>query len=298
MIEQQKDSPQVPVVKPTRKRKSEVPIVDAQPFLFLPQLPITLSEAAGERFIDKVNGTWCAQEVFDGKRVLIHKRHHSVTATNKQGKPCVIPACVTAMVGKLHGDCTLDGTLCGDVYHAADMLWNEGHDYRHQPYGRRLLSLRAHVGNRLGNLCVVHTVHGMRDVRKLFEELKDRKAEGMSYRDKCMPHVAGDAHRIYLRFEFQPVCACIVLEHVANRSVELVLYKDDGTGAGWRMGTVTIPSDEPLPILGAVVEVAYKHAAGPSGPLIEPQYIDLSERANKDCIIGRSNLRYRSEPLE
>jgi hypothetical protein len=178
------------------------------------------------------------------------------------------------------------------------MLWNEGHDYRHQPYGRRLLTLRAHVGNRLGCLGVIHTVRGMRDVRKFYEELKERKAEGMCYRDKCMPYTAGDAHRTYLRFEFRPECACIVLAHGANRTCELVLYKGDEIKEGWRMGIVTIPADEPMPILGAVVEVAYKHAAGPSGPLIEPQYIQPSERANKDCIIGRSNLRYRSEPLE
>jgi len=280
------------------KLKPQLPVVDA-PAGFLPQLPVPLSEAAGEAFIDKVNGTWCAQEMFTGKRVLIHKRAGIVTATNKHGKPCAIPTCVAEMVGKLHGDCTLDGKLCVDVYHVFDMLWNEGQDYRKQPYGRRLCAVRAHIGNRTGSLRVVRTVTGQRDVRKFHEELRARNADGMVYRDLCMPCTPGNSHRTLLGFRMRATCTCIVLAHTGPRTVALTLYLDDGSKQGVNMGTVQIPEDEPLPAPGKVVDVNYVYAIQ-GIQLVEPELVCVRDdvKTNVGLTLAKAKLRQKPNDME
>jgi len=279
------------------KTKHKPPAGDA-PIGFLPQQPVLLSEAKGESFIDKVNGTWCAQELFAGKRVLVHKRHHTVTATDKLGAPCAIPASVADMVGKLHGDCTLDGKLCADLYHAFDMLWNEGRDYRDQPYGRRLCALWAHVGNRVGSVRVVPTVKGMRDVRKFYADLKERNAEGMVFRDLCMPHTAGIEHKTLFAFRITAIAQCVVAG-VADRTLSVMLIYDDCPSKGLEMARVPVPPDQPVPDVGAVVDIRYDHLPDKGSMFKDAAYVGVrTDVSHAACTLNKQQLRIRPVPTE
>ncbi len=279
------------IVKPNNNK---TPVITPK-VTFLPQLLIPLSEAAGEAMIEKVNGTWCAQEKKFGKRLMIHKRNGEVSATQKQGRACAMPTCVAEMVGKLHGDCTLDGELMGDVYWAFDLLWHEGQDWRGQAYGKRLATLEALIGNRKGSLRVVHTVRGVKDVRAHCTALRAANAEGMVFKDLCAAYVSGDGHRTQYKFKFYAECSCVVQAHNEARSVAVSLYFNDGSGQGICLGNVTIPPNHDVPPIGAVIEVRYLFAFK-GGALYEPVYNGLrTDVPNTDCTLAKQNLKFKPQ---
>ena len=280
------------------KTKPKPPAAGDVPPGFLPQLPVLLSEIKGEAFIDKVNGTWCAQEMFAGTRLLIHKRSGIVTGTDKHGRACPVPGAVTELVAKLYCDCVLDGKLIGGTYQVFDLLLNDGQDYRPQPYGRRLTMLRAHIGNRVGPVRVVPTTTGMRDVRKFHADLKERNAEGMVYRDLCMPHTAGIEHKALFAFRITAIAQCVVAG-VADRTLSVMLIYDDCPSKGLEMARVPVPADQPVPDVGAVVDIQYSHLPDKGSMFKEPVYVGVrSDVSHAACTLNNQHLRVRPVPSE
>ena len=82
---------------------------------------------------------WCLQEKFDGRRILVRKTGQDVIGINRLGLIVGVPAVIVAAVQELEvSSCLLDGEAVGDVYHAFDLLEENGRDRRSSPYSNRL----------------------------------------------------------------------------------------------------------------------------------------------------------------
>ncbi len=101
--------------------------------------PITEEEA--ERYLQ--DPAWCAQEKFDGKRILVRKTSSGVEAANRHGLATGFPTSVADRLMGVEGDFVIDGELVGDRFYAFDILENMGHDWRPYAYHYRLISLKA-----------------------------------------------------------------------------------------------------------------------------------------------------------
>src|ERR1051325_8907722 len=86
----------------------------------LPQLLNAIEEGEAERFIrDTVH---CAQEKFDGRRMLVRKKGAEIHGINRKGLLAGLPETVFQAVRAIPGDFVIDGECVGDVLYAFDLL--------------------------------------------------------------------------------------------------------------------------------------------------------------------------------
>lgn len=257
---------------------------------YLPQLLNPMTPAEANQFIKQVNGTWCCQEKFDGKRLLVHKRAGEVIATQRQGKPCALPEPVHQSVAELPGDLILDGELIGDVYHVFDLLMVEGQDNRPTLYGKRLNQLRALLSGRTGAVELAETIQGETNIRGFVQSLKSRNAEGVVFKDLCAPYVAGrpNSGGTQRKVKFWASCSCVVVRHNAQRSVTVGL-------SGVELGNVTIPPNHVVPAVGTVVEVRYLYYYA-NGSLYQPVYLgERNDVPAADLTVEKQNLKLKPQ---
>ena len=263
----------------------------------LPQLLNPLDEDDIETMLAKINGTWCAQEKYDGKRILLHKTPTGTVATQRQGKPCAVPAALVTAAEAIAGTFLVDGELVGDKYWVFDLLRANGTEWRHRPYGNRLEALTALLGSpTVGALHLAPTAFGQKDVRTMYAALKTRNAEGIVFKDRCAPYTAGrpNSGGPQLKVKFWASCSCIVLAHNQQRSVAMALTIDDQPGKGLEIGNVTIPVGHAVPPVGSVIEVRYLYAY-PGGSLYQPQYEgERTDIPYADCTVSKQRLKYKA----
>ena len=92
----------------------------------LPQLLNPMEEFAVAGLIE--NDDWCAQEKFDGHRLLVRKEGVVIEGINKRGLVVGVPAPLIQVVGHYGGDIVLDGECIGDTFHTFDVLTLNGVD--------------------------------------------------------------------------------------------------------------------------------------------------------------------------
>ena len=104
------------------------------------------------------------------------------------------------------------------------------------------------------------------------------------------PYTAGrpNSGGSQLKHKFVATLSAVVAKLNPQRSVGLCLLNHEG----WQpVGNVTIPPNQPVPNLGAVVEVRYLYAV-PDGSLFQPVY--LGERSDVDvteCVVSQIQLK-------
>ena len=268
--------------------------IPAPMVVWLPQLLNSLSEDEFDNFISGLDETWCAQELFRGKRLLIFKDASGVFAEESYGKRYEIPVPILEAVKQLSGNCILDGVADKNIFYTYDLLKRGDEDCRPKPYGDRYKNLETIVGTKnTGAVRIVPTVIGKSATYKRYEELKKRDAEGIVYKDLCAKHEAGDNHQTQFKFKFYAHCSAVVIRHNDKRSVALALYLDDGSGSGMAIGNVTIPANYEIPAVGNVVEVAYLYYF-PGGSLHQPVYQGVrTDIPATDCSFAKQKLKYK-----
>src|ERR1043165_8554198 len=105
----------------------------------LPQLLNSIEES---RVLDLMNDDqWCAQEKFDGRRMLVRKEGEAINGINKKGNLIGLPEPLFQVIRQYGADVVIDGEAIGDNYYAFDLLNLDGIDIRDWPYRERLAAL-------------------------------------------------------------------------------------------------------------------------------------------------------------
>jgi bifunctional non-homologous end joining protein LigD len=99
--------------------------------------PIPEEEAASYL----ANPAWCAQEKFDGKRMILRKAGNTITAANRHGLSTGFPAAVEAQLAERPQNFVIDGESVGEKFYAFDLLELDGKDLRGDAYLERLTAL-------------------------------------------------------------------------------------------------------------------------------------------------------------
>ena len=268
---------------------------DKQPSGLLPQLLNSIEDADVQRLIR--DAAYCAQEKFDGRRLLIRKHGAAIEGINKKGLVVGLPEPVFQAIHKFPGDCILDGESIGDVFHVFDLLELDDADLRDQTYHRRLtalMNLLALVQQR--TIRYTETAFTTAQKQRLLQQLKPANREGIVFKRLDAPYTPGrpNSGGPQLKHKFCATLSALVAKVNAQRSVEIRLLGKDG----WvTAGNVTIPPNHRLPAVGQVVEVRYLYAFPESGIVYQPVYLGpRTDVEATECIVAQ--LKFKAADTE
>jgi len=257
----------------------------------LPQLLNPIDESEVNRFIN--DSEYCAQEKFDGRRMLIRKDRAEIHGINRKGLVIGLPETIFGSVRSVPGNFVLDGECLGDLFCAFDLLEHDGQDLRTEPYQQRLVGLMRffnHPG--LRHLRIVETAIGQESKERLFQRLKTEKREGVVFKRLDAAYTPGrpNSGGNQLKHKFYATCSAVVSRINEKRSVELRLLN----GQGWNpVGNVTIPVNFQVPEVGQVVEVKFLYAFRESNALYQPVFLGVRKDIEiHECVI--SQLKYKA----
>ena len=266
-----------------------------QPSGILPQLlnPITESQV-----LDLMNDdSWCAQEKFDGRRLIIRKQAQAITGINKKGNTVGLPLPVFDVVQGLDADVTIDGEAIGETLIAFDLLELDGVDIRSWPYRERLaalMNLLFSIQQRVIKL--VETAFTAPQKLDLLNKLKQGRREGIVFKQVFAAYTPNrpNSGGNQLKHKFVASLSAVVSKVNRQRSVGISLLGK----SGWQSaGNVTIPPSYSVPLVGDIVEIRYLYAYPESDVLYQPVYLGLRDDVNGlECTI--SQLKYKPEEEE
>lgn len=257
----------------------------------LPQLLNPIDESEVERLIG--NDNWCAQEKFDGKRILLQKEGAAIHGINRKGLLVGLPSPVVVAAHGMKDDFTLDGESIGEQLHVFDLLTLNGEDLRATPYQARvaaLLTLFA-IGEQR-HILFAETAWTRREKTELLTTLRQQNKEGIVFKHIKAPYIVGkpSSGGMQLKHKFCATLSALVGTINAKRSIEIKLRN----GSRWvTAGNVTIPANHNIPTVGQVVEVRYLYAFKESGCLYQPVYLGgRSDVLESECLT--SQLKFKN----
>jgi len=262
---------------------------------FLPQLLNPIDECEVEKLIE--DESWCAQEKFDGKRVLIQKDGAAIHGINRRGLLVGLPSTLVHAAAAFKADFVIDGECIGEQFHAFDLLLHRGDDLREQPYDHRaaeLMNLLASGQQR--HIHYANTAWTAPQKEQLLAMLKEERKEGIVFKRTDAAYVAGrpNSGGTQLKHKFYATLSALVGTINATRSIELKLFADSGLVTA---GNVTIPPNKPIPKVGQVVEVRYLYAFRESGCVYQPVYLGVrSDVMHTECLT--SQLKFKRDEEE
>lgn len=255
----------------------------------LPQLLNPMEEDDLEYFIS--SETHWMQEKYDGKRTLLRKVGQTVEAINRKGLVVDIPSALERETALVDCDFILDGEAIGDALFAFDLLSYNGDDLRSCPYIERMNILQHIAGQYFEQyLQLAKTAKLQENKRKLYDELKAARREGVVFKERGGIYTAGrpNSGGTQRKLKFVTTATVKVLCVNNKRSVEVGVLD---SGAYVPVGNVTISANHSIPAIGDLVEVRYLYAF-PRGSLYQPVY--LGTRADKDVADTVTALKYKS----
>jgi bifunctional non-homologous end joining protein LigD len=256
----------------------------------MPQLLNGIDEAEVARLTS--NPSWAMQEKKDGRRMLLRKTGNTIEGINKKGLVVAVPEPMVVAARALKGDFIIDGEAIGDRLHAFDLLSRNGNDLREHSCRNRYGALLTLLGSaRSSHISYVDCWTDSIDKASWLHTLKQQKAEGVVFKLWNAPYTSGrpNSGGSQLKYKFVATLSAVVAKLNQQRSVGLRLLNHEG----WQsVGNVTIPPNQPVPQVGAVVEVRYLYAF-PDGSLFQPVY--LGERSDVDVTeCGVSQLKFKA----
>jgi bifunctional non-homologous end joining protein LigD len=269
--------------------------VEKQSSGILPQLLNSIDES---RVLDLMNDDgYCAQEKFDGRRMLIRKQGEDIAGINKKGNVIGLSLPLFDAVRLFEGEVVLDGESIGDNYYAFDLLVLDGVDIRDWPYRERLAALMNLLfGIQQTIIKFVDTAFTTEQKLVMLARLKKGRREGIVFKQLHSAYTTGrpNSGGSHLKHKFVATLSAVVAKVNRQRSVELQLLGQDG----WvKCGNVTIPANHKIPQAGQVVEIRYLYAFKESGVLFQPVYLGpRNDVDDSECLT--SQLKYKAEDSE
>ncbi len=122
-------------------------------------------------------------------------------------------------------------------------------------------------------------------------DLHQQNKEGIVFKRLDAPYTPGRpaSGGSQVKYKFYTTLSAVVLNTNGQRSVGVGLWN----GQAWqRAGNVTIPSNSPIPAVGAVVEIRYLYAYRESGCLYQPIYLGGREDiASAACLVAQLKFK-------
>jgi len=249
------------------------------------QLLNFIEAAEAERLIK--DDAWWAQKKYDGKRMLLHKAD-AVTAINRNGLSVGAPDAIITRAGNVDQTYLVDGEAVGETLFVFDLLEIDTTDVRSWPYGQRLSQLER-LGFS-GAIVVAETAKTQQEKQQFYDRLRTSGAEGIVFKNHAAPYTAGrpNSGGTQVKFKFYATASVIVTQINAKRSVAVAVL--DGEQSV-EVGNVTIPPNQDVPAVNAVIEVRYLYAYQ-GGSLYQPTYIGVRDDLRvDDCVIAQ--LKYK-----
>lgn len=261
-----------------------------------PQLlnPITQQELPS--YINSRN--YCLQEKHDGVRVMIKVDDSGVIGINRKGLQVGLPATIEQAfidASAAFSRCLVDGECIGNHVVLFDVLELNHNDYRNDRYEQRLEALSWLAENITSDaVAFIHTAHDPQEKQSLLESIKNRRGEGVVFKELFAPYEPGRpaSYGNNLKYKFY-VTASVIVTAVSDtkRSVTMGVKSE---GHIINVGNVTVPANQDIPSVGQILEVRYLYAYPNGGSLYQPTFLmvraDIDE---EDCDIGQ--LKYKAE---
>jgi bifunctional non-homologous end joining protein LigD len=190
----------------------------------LPQLMNPVSELEVNRLI--ADPGWCAQQKYDGRRVLVQKTGTGVTGINRKGLTIGLPEPIVKAAHVIPGDYILDGECIGEALFVFDVLQVANLDLREESYQRRLVALMNLLGLAMQrNVRLAETAFAPGQKRDLFNWLKRERREGIVFKRLDAPYTVGRpaSGGPALKHKFVATLSAVVAKVNPQRSVELRL---------------------------------------------------------------------------
>jgi bifunctional non-homologous end joining protein LigD len=219
------------------------------------------------------DSAYCAQEKFDGRRVLVKRGWETITGNNRKGIVIGLPDTIVKAALVLPGDYVLDGECVGEKLFVFDLLELDGQNLRTLSYNKRLaelLNLMAKAMQR--SIVYAETAFSASQKARLLKDLRHRNKEGIVFKRLDSPYTPGrpNSGGSQLKHKFCATLSAVVSRVNDKRSVEVRLLNDEG----WQpAGNVTIPVNADIPLVGQVVEIRYLYAFPESGAMFQPVYL-------------------------
>lgn len=235
------------------------------------------------------NDKYCAQEKYDGRRILITISENGVVGINRKGLTVEIPEEIASEINEMYGE-TLDGELVGDMYYVFDLLIHNGKGIYTWPYRKRYGELQKMKFNAT-HVVIVEMAAGEANKRRFFQSVKRHNGEGVVFKNLDAPYKAGRplTGGTQLKYKFWDSATCEVSRINAKRSIGVKVLNDSGNGYV-EVGNVTIPPNKDIPKVGDMVEIKYLYAYK-GGSLYQPQYLNV--RDDKDTPDKESQLKFK-----
>jgi len=253
------------------------------------QLLNSITESEAEMLI--ADPAWCAQEKFDGRRLLIQKTGNTVTGINRLGLTVAVPEPIAAAAEAIVSDFIIDGEAVGDCLHVFDLLSHNGTDTRCWPYRDRYLQLMDVIGSNASRaIRLVATAFMPGQKRAFAERFRADDKEGIVFKDIEAPYTAGrpNSGGSQLKLKFTESASFIVSQINAKRSVELMLLNN---GILVPAGNVTIPLNHDIPEVGAIVEARFLYAYR-GGSIFQPVYLGLRDDIRaEECTVNQLKFK-------
>jgi len=265
---------------------------ESKPSGLLPQLLNSIDERQVLGLMKE--NAWCAQEKFDGRRLIVRKLGADITGINKKGNLIGLPQPLLKVIAEYGTDVVLDGEAIGNNYYAFDLLNLDGIDVRNWPYRERLAALMNLLfGIQQTVIKFVETAFTLDQKLAMLDKLKKGRKEGIVFKEVHSAYASGrpNSGGFHLKYKFVATLSAVVARVNRQRSVELQLIGDDGWAS---CGNVTIPANHKIPRTGRVVEIRYLYAFPESGVLYQPLYLGPRDDVDEDeC--QTSQLKFKPE---
>jgi bifunctional non-homologous end joining protein LigD len=239
------------------------------------------------------DNNWCAQEKYDGKRMLLRQVNGSVIAINRSGLECGAPEDVLNDLNSYthNTETVIDGECIGDEFYAFDCLVKHGEDLRSEPYLDRYAALLELLPD--SSYILVSPIV-IRFKQKFVDNLRAAGKEGAVFKRLDAPYKPGrpNSGGSQFKYKFVESATVSVIEINTKRSVQIAVMNDREYSVP--VGNVTIPPNYDIPSVGDFVEVEYLYAYR-GGSLYQPVYKGI--RDDKTEADSSESLKYKNEAV-